>query len=204
MSEHREDALIARAKKGEQAAFGELVERYQQRVYALCLGMCKNPEDAAEAAQDAFFSAWQGLPFFRGESSFSTWLYRLSSNACIDLLRRENRHKAAAGPSLNDEALGLDLPDPAPSPVEASEQRELQALIREGLQSLSPEHRSVLVLRELQQLHYEEIAEALDLDVGTVKSRISRARRQLRKFLLEKGNFFPSPSSKKAEKEKRP
>lgn len=204
MTDEREARWVEAARQGDQDAFASLIQLYEKRVFALTLRMCGSAEDAAEAAQDAFLAAWQGLPFFRGESSFSTWLYRLASNACIDLLRREKRHRTAAGPSLNDEEVHLDAPDPAPTPHEAAEQRELREAIEKGLQSLSPQHREVLILREIQQLSYEEIARSLDLDVGTVKSRISRARRQLRIFLLESGNFSLPSASKPAEKENRP
>ena len=171
-----EHELLNRARDGDQAAFGELVRLYEKKVYALTLRMCKNPEDAAEAAQEAFLAAWQGLKFFRGESSFSTWLYRLASNASVDLLRREQRHKAAAGPSLNDEDTFIDIVDDAPSPQLSAERRELKEQVEAGLRELTPEHRAVLILREMHQLSYDEIAAALDLDTGTVKSRISRAR----------------------------
>lgn len=196
MNDLQEQRWLDAARGGDQEAFAALVRLYEKRVFALTLRMCKNPEDAAEAAQDAFLAAWQGLRFFRGESSFSTWLYRLASNACVDLLRREGRHRAAVGPSLNDEELGLDAPDPAPTPHEAAEQKELRDVIDAGLQSLSENHRKVLILREIHQLTYDEIASTLDLDVGTVKSRISRGRKQLRKFFLESGNFsLPSSSN---------
>lgn len=192
---------IDAARQGDQAAFEQLVLLYEKRVFALTLRMCKNPEDAAEAAQEAFLAAWQGLPFFRGDASFSTWLYRLASNACVDLLRREGRHRAAAGPSLNDEELNLDVPDRAPSPQAMAEQTELRTQIEAGLAALPPDYRQVLILREMHQRTYDEIADILDLDLGTVKSRISRGRKQLRKILLESGNFSAAPASKKTEKE---
>ena len=197
----QEQNWIQAAKSGDQAAFGHLVETYQKRVYALTVRMCPTRELAEEAAQEAFLSAWQGLPFFRGDSAFSTWLYRLVSNACVDLLRRDGRRRASAGPSLDDEELNLDVPDPAPSPQDAAERQELREEIERGLSALSPEHREVLILREIHQLRYDEIADSLSLDVGTVKSRISRARKQLRNFLLKSGNFSPLPASKGTEKE---
>lgn len=195
-----EHELLNRARDGDQAAFGELVRLYEKKVYALTLRMCKNPEDAAEAAQEAFLAAWQGLKFFRGESSFSTWLYRLASNASVDLLRREQRHKAAAGPSLNDEDTFIDVVDDAPSPQLSAERRELKEQVEAGLRELTPEHRAVLILREMHQLSYDEIAAALDLDTGTVKSRISRARKQLRNILLKSGNFSPPQPSKEVKR----
>ena len=202
MTGPQEQRWVAAAREGDQGAFEELVRLYEKRVLALTQRMCKNPEDAAEAAQEAFFAAWQGLGSFRGDSSFSTWLYRLASNACVDLLRREGRRQAAV--SLDDEDLNLDLPSPAPSPQEEAERRELGEQIEEGLRALPPEYRAVLVLREIQQLRYDEIAGALGLDVGTVKSRISRGRKRLRAFLLESGNFSPPPPSKGTGKEGRP
>ena len=195
--DNQEQNWIQSARNGDQAAFGELVMKYQKRVYALTVRMCPTPELAEEAAQEAFLSAWQGLPFFRGDSAFSTWLYRLASNACVDLLRKEGRHQ---GPFLDDEAVSAEVPDTRPTPEAAAEQKELRAQIEAGLRTLSPEHREVLILREIQQLSYDEIADALSLDLGTVKSRISRGRRQLRNFLMEQGNFSAPATSKKPER----
>ena len=157
-------------------------------------------EKARQGDQEAFLSAWQGLKFFRGEASFSTWLYRLASNACVDLLRKEQRHRAVSGPSLNDGDTYMDIADDAATPQELAERSELREQIEEGLQSLSPEHREVLILRELHQLSYDEIAQTLDLDTGTVKSRISRGRKALRNFLLQSGNFSPPGASKEMKK----
>ena len=199
--EKQEQQWVEAARQGDQSAFEQLVHLYEKRVLALTTRMCKNPADAEEAAQEAFLSAWQGLPFFRGDASFSTWLYRLASNACVDLLRREGRRQSAAGPSLNDEEVQLEVPDTAPSPQEQAERAELRQQIEAGLQALTPDHRQVLLLREMHQLSYDEIAQTLDVDVGTVKSRINRGRKQLRNFLLRSGNFSPPPASKEAGKE---
>ena len=185
----QEHNLIQAARNGDQAAFGELVQQYQKRVFALAVRMCPTPELAEEAAQEAFLAAWQGLPFFRGDSAFATWLYRLTSNACVDLLRKENRHQ---GPSLDDETVSAEVPDPAPTPEKAVEQQELRRQIEAGLQTLSPEHREVLLLRQMQGLSYQEIGAALRLEGGTVKARISRAKRQLRTILAE-GNLLGEP-----------
>ena len=198
----QEQEWVVAARRGDQRAFEELVRLYEKRVLALTRRMCKNPEDAAEAAQEAFFAAWQGLKNFREESGFSTWLYRLASNACVDLLRREGRRQAAV--SLDDEELNLDIPSSISSPQEEAERRELGERIEEGLRALPPEYRAVLVLREIHQLRYEEIAGVLGLDIGTVKSRISRGRKRLRRFLLESGNISPPSPSKEAGKEGRP
>lgn len=201
MTDLREQAWIAAARAGDQGAFEELVRLYEKRVLALTLRMCKNQEDAAEAAQEAFLAAWQGLGSFRGDSSFSTWLYRLASNACVDLLRREGKRRASL--SLDDGELNLDIPASIPSPQEEAERRELRERIEEGLRALPPDYRAALVLREIQQLRYDEISQALGVDIGTVKSRISRGRKKLRSFLLARGNFSPPPPSKETGREGR-
>lgn len=201
MTDKQEEILVDSARQGDQEAFAQLIRLYEKRIFALTLRMCKNPADAEEAAQEAFLAAWQGLAFFRGDSSFSTWLYRLASNACVDLLRREGRHRSAAGPSLNDEDVFVDAVDPAPTPHMLAEQAELRRQIEEGLAALPEDYRQVLILREIHQRSYDEISEILSLDLGTVKSRINRGRKRLRKFLLESGNFSAPPASKEAGKE---
>ena len=198
---NEEQQWIDAARRGDQAAFEQLVRRYEKRVFALTGRMCRNPSDAEEAAQETFLAAWQGLPFFRGEASFATWLYRLASNACVDLLRREGRHQAGAGISLDDGESGFNPPDPAPSPQALAERAELRQQIEAALAELPPEYRQVLILRELHQRTYDEIAEICSLDLGTVKSRISRGRKRLRKILLESGNFSAAAASKETGKE---
>ena len=188
-----EKELVDRARGGDEDAFAALVERNQGRIYALTLRMTGNPEDAAELCQEAFLNAWRGLPRFQGESAFSTWLYRLASNAAIDYLRRQRKQRGEL--SLDDEELGLDAVDAGPGPQDAAEGEEVRSAVAAGLGALSEGHRQVLVLRELQGLSYEEIAAVLAVDLGTVKSRISRARSALRKILLENGNlsgYLPS------------
>lgn len=175
------DELVRAAAGGDEDAFAQLVALHEKKVYNLALRMCGDPEDAWDAAQEAFLSAWRGLPSFRGEAGFSTWLYRLTSNAAIDLLRRNKRQRGEA--SLDDENLGIDAVDRAPSPQEQAEAAELRGAVTAGLFRLSDAHRQALILREVQGLSYEEIAAALAVDMGTVKSRISRARSALRKIL---------------------
>lgn len=188
-----EQELICAAAGGDEAAFGELVQMYESKAYHLALRMCGNAEDAGDVAQDAFLAVWRGLPSFRGESGFSTWLYRLVSNAAIDHLRRTKHQRAAV--SLDDGEWRPDVVDEAPSPQERAERVELRDAVAQGLERLSDDHRTILVMREVQELSYEEIAQTLSLDMGTVKSRISRARNSLRKILLKGGNlseYLPS------------
>ena len=188
-----EQELVRAAAGGDTEAFERLVRTYENKIYHLALRMCGSADEAADIAQEAFLAAWRGLPSFRGEAGFATWLYRLTSNAAIDYLRRQKKQRGDM--SLDDEELGLAAVDSGPSPQETAEGSELRSAVAAGLNQLSEGHRQVLVLREIQGLSYEEIASVLELDIGTVKSRISRARSSLRKILLENGNlsgYLPS------------
>lgn len=179
---------IAQAKRGDADAFAFLVETYETSVYRLALRMCGNAHDAEEVAQEAFVAAWKGLPAFRGESKFSSWLYQLTTNAAIDFLRREKRHRTAT--PIEDE------PEPATpdTPQQALEESEVRHALQQALDTLTPEHREIFLLRQMRQLSYEEIGRLLGLESGTVKSRLSRAKKQLREILTQKGNLF-APSS---------
>ena len=188
-----EQELVRAAAGGDTEAFERLVRTYENKIYHLALRMCGSADEAADIAQEAFLAAWRGLPSFRGDSGFATWLYRLTSNAAIDYLRRQKKQRGDM--SLDDEELGLDAVDTGPGPQDAAERTEVRSVVAAGLQELSEGHRQVLVLREIQGLSYEEIADVLEVDLGTVKSRISRARSALRKILLQKGNlsgYLPS------------
>ena len=192
-----EQELVARAKAGDDEAFAQLMRDNEKRIYNLTLRMTGNPEDAMDLAQEAFLNAWRGLKFFKGDSAFSTWVYRLASNACIDHLRRQKRRQDISAPMpVNDEDDSTpDIPDERFQPEQELERQELRRAVAEGLEQLSDEHRQVLVMREINGLSYQEIGGILDLEAGTVKSRIARARNSLRKILVESGNFSNPPSS---------
>ena len=177
-----EKDLIRRAAQGDAEAFRQLVEAYQTPAYRLAARMC-GPDGAEDVTQEAFLAAWRGLPQFRGDCRFSTWLYRLVSNAAIDCLRREKKHRDTG--DVDD----LELPDGGPSPQEQAERSDTRDAVRRALDRLSPEHRQVLLLRFMQELDYGEIARALNVSEGTVKSRINRAKSKLREVLAA-GNFF--------------
>lgn len=177
-----EKDLICRAARGDAEAFRQLVEAYQTPAYRLAARMC-GPDSAEDVTQEAFLAAWRALPEFRGACRFSTWLYRLVSNAAIDCLRREKKHRDTG--DVDD----LELPDGGPSPQEQAERSDTRDAVRRALDRLSPEHRQVLLLRFMQELDYGEIARALNVSEGTVKSRINRAKSKLREVLAA-GNFF--------------
>ena len=199
-----EQELVSRARAGDQDAFEQLVLANQNKVYTLTFRMVNDREEAEDLAQEAFLKAWQGLPSFQGDSSFSTWVYRLATNVCIDFLRKQKRRKDIEPVvSLDDEESGWTEPaDWDQDPQRHLEQSERTAAVSRGLQALPDHHRQVLVMRELSGLSYQEIGQALGLDPGTVKSRISRARLALRKILLEDGNFFDRLPSKPADRGK--
>ncbi len=187
--------IVEHAKKGDAAAFEELVNRYQNSVYRLALRMCGNAHDAEEVAQEAFVAAWRGLPSFRGESKFSSWLYQLTSNAAVDFLRREKRHRNTTPVEEQTELAAEGTPQ---QDAEASEVREN---LQKALLALTPEHRQIFLLRQMEQLSYEEIGQLLRLEIGTVKSRLNRAKKQLRQILLRQGNIFESSSVKQSGEE---
>lgn len=192
-----EMTLVLKAAKGDQSAFEQLVLTYQKPVYNLALRMTGNAEDANDLAQEAFLNAWRGLPNFKFDASFSTWIYRLTSNACISFLRQKKRRATVSAVYLDEdnEQQELSFPDPAPQPEERILKQEEHARIREALESLEPEYREALSLSVFAGQSYGQIAEILGVREGTVKSRISRAREKLRKKLLQTGNKTISVSS---------
>ena len=192
-----EREIIERVLAGDNDAFGLLVEAYQTRVYNLALRLFGNRDDAFDLAQESFFRAWRSLSGFQFESSFSTWLFRLCSNICLDWLRAKKRRPTVSMSTVDDEGeeSQLELPDPGKSPEElllAAEERE--ALAR-AMNQLPVEYREILTLRAIHDLSYTEIAEILKIKEGTVKSRLSRARLALRNKLLQNGNKTASDSS---------
>ena len=186
--------LILACQRGDEAAFEALIRLHEKKVYALCRRMCRDEDDALEAAQDAFLAVWRGIGSFRADAAFSTWLYRLASNACLDLLRRGKKHGGHV--ALDDGEARLDPVDPAPQPEEAAVRAETRRMVREALYALPDDYRQILLLRETEQLSYAEIAAVTGLEPGTVKSRISRARSALRNHLAASGNFFEYHASK--------
>jgi len=181
--------LVQRARGGDRDAFRQLVERYQRKVAALALGMLRNQEDALDVVQDTFTKAYQSLDRFKGDSSFYTWVYRIAANLCIDHQRRESR--ATHLPYDHDDRSGgigegtlLDG-TPHDQPFDRTRDAELGRRLRSAIAELTPEHRAVILLREVDGLSYEEISQVLQCPKGTVMSRLHYARRQLQARLRE-------------------
>jgi len=188
----RKDAqCIERALRGDISGFQELVERYERRAYAIALSVIRNPDDAKDIAQEAFIRVYQKLEGFKGESSFYTWLYRIVFNLAVDLSRKRYRTREIGFVDPGKEGVSLEtisesehsgkIPDPAQVTLRA----ELSSKIETALQTLSPEHRAVIVLREMDGLSYSEIAESVQISKGTVMSRLHHARKRLQLALRE-------------------
>ena len=174
--------LIAECLAGRTAAFGDLVRRYQDRLFNAVFRVVENADDAADVVQDAFINAYQSLNSFKGDSEFFTWLYRIAFNAAISLRRKR---KVVLRLDGEDGEKGAEPADPSDlvRPGLALERAEEDAHLVAALNRLSPEHRAVLVLKDLEDQKYEEIAEVLDVPIGTVRSRLHRARLELRDLL---------------------
>ena len=197
MTREQEAMIVRKVLQGDVNAFEKLVTEYEKGVYAIALRMTGNPEDASDMTPEAFIKAYNSLQSFRGDSKFSVWLYRIASNVCLDFLRSRSR-KPTVSLSVEDdegEETQLDVADESQSPELLLERSLTRDAVQRGLQALPPDYRQILLLREIQGLSYEEIADVLRIEVGTVKSRIFRARKRLCAFLVEDGNIPDFASS---------
>ena len=198
----QDELLIRRAQRGDADAFAQLLLEHQKNVYNLCYRMAGNPDDAMDLSQETFLRAWRCLDQYQFASAFSTWLYRLCSNICIDFLRRRRRQQTV--PLTFEDADGEEqtyaVPDAQPLPEEQVELKLTRETLAAAMAQLLPEHRAVLQLRVVNEMSYEQIADVLDIQIGTVKSRLSRARNQLKK-ILERGNLSRRASSESMEGE---
>lgn len=186
--------LIAETLAGQTAAFGKLVQKYQDRLFNTIAHLAGNSEDARDIVQEAFVQAFVKLESFRGSSAFYTWLYRIAFNISAGWRRK---HRVVGSLDRSREELGMEPADNGDSPLEQLEQQERCGQVRQALGRLSDEHRKILVLREIEGCEYESIAEILDLPIGTVRSRLHRARLQLRDELVKIEGFGPSTFSRK-------
>lgn len=202
LTQEEEHHIIDDIRSGNVNAFEQLVEDQSKIVYNLCLRMVGNEQDACDLSQEAFLKAYTNLSAFRGDSKFSSWLYRMTTNLCLDFLRRRSRQKTVLLTYDTDDGGEnfLQIPDNAPSPEAEAERQELRDAVRQGLSELPESQREILLLREIGQLSYEEIARQLALEPGTVKSRIFRARKRLCEILIKDGNLSDALPSKQQKK----
>ncbi len=187
-----EPDLIARSQQGDLDAFNLLVERYQRPLYNLCLRMLASRQSAEDATQEALLSAYRSLQRFRA-GGFRAWLFRIAVNACHDeQRRRRSRPALSLDVPQGEDQLAIDVPDPGPSPEDQLHQHELGRALRDALSRLPDDQRLAIVLCDVQGLDYAEIAETMRVSLGTVKSRISRARARLRDLLAAQRELLPS------------
>lgn len=171
--------------------FEALAAPQEKRVYAVCYHMMGNREDAMDCAQEAMLKAFRAFDSFRGEAGFATWLTRIAVNTCTDALRK--RSNVVSLDAMREDT-GFDVPDEEPSPYTQMEAAERRRLLREGMEALPPEMRQMIVLRDVEGMRYEEVAQAMQVPLGTVKSRISRAREKLSGILRKSSELFSSQS----------
>jgi len=182
--------LVKRCQAGDTEAFDELVTRYRTRIFGMIYNMVHSEQDAWDLAQDSFVKAWRSIKRFRGHSSFYTWIYRIVMNVTIDWLRKK-QVKGECGEF--DDAIQLKEIDPASKtvpkadalPYETMERSEIRARIENAIAQLSPEHRAVILMKEIEDMHYHEIAETLRCSIGTVMSRLFYARKKLQNLLKD-------------------
>ena len=206
MTREEEARLVREIRAGDGDAFETLVREHQTRVYNLALRMTGTEEDALEISQETFLKPWRTLGKYRGDCSLGSWLYRIASNLSIDLLRKNKRRQTEKVVSLDDpgeDGRPLELPDLREEPQTILEREENRRAVWECLEKLPEEQKLILVLRDVNGLSYEEIAASMGLELGTVKSRIFRAREKLANLLLDRGTFDLIPSSNNRKKGRR-
>ena len=193
-----EKALVQKAKAGDRDAFAALVSAYEGKIYNLALRYLGNREDAMDASQEVFLRVFRFLPGFQEESGFSTWIYRIGVNVCKDMLaKRAKRGELSLElPDEEEDYRTAEVADRRYDPEAIVEQADLRESLAEAIGQLPQQQREMIVLRDIQGLSYEEIGQVLSLEAGTVKSRLSRARENLRKKLLQSGNIFGVSPSK--------
>lgn len=192
-SEKPENLLVKQASEGNMQAYEELIRAYQKKVYNIAFRMMGNSEDAEDIAQETFIKVYRSLSKFRGDSAFSTWLYRIATNISIDQLRKKkNRMVVYIDNNVEGEEgdIQRQLKDDSPSPEDIAETKELKNTVQNAINRLSPDHKAVIVLRDIKGLQYDEIARILNCPEGTIKSRINRARLSLHSLLSGNRELF--------------
>ena len=186
--ERNERDMIERASRGDAAAFNQLMEQHERRMYAVSLRMCGNREDAQDCLQEAMLRVYRAIGGFKGQSSFSTWVYRITMNTCLDELRRKKNRQNTSLDNLLD--MGWSPADETNAPEKQAMRSELRRNLNRAIRELPEEMRAAVVLRDIQGFSYDEIARMLEINVGTIKSRISRGREKLREKMKENAELF--------------
>ena len=189
-----DEELVKKAQADDERAFGELIGRYESKVYSLALKMLRNPEDAEDVLQETFLRAYRGIKSFQGNSTFSTWIYRITANSALMRLRKKQLPMVSIDDADEREA-PINIADWAPSPVEQLLSQETQVAMNEAIDALPPEFRQVFVLRDIDELSNAEVADILDLSVAAVKSRLHRARLKVRNRLA---TYFGESKTRRA------
>ena len=193
MTPEQEKQVIQKILAGDRTAFAQIVDAHEKQVYNLALRTLQNPEDAQDITQEVFLKVYSDIGSFRGDSRLSVWLYRVTYNLCIDLLRKQKRRPTVSLTyETEDGEEEMDFPDTRYTPETELERRELQSAVQDALAQLSEEHRRILLMREFEDFSYTEIARLLGIQEGTVKSRIARARERVAKYLVKSGTFSAS------------
>lgn len=182
-----DNELVSASRDGKTDAYEELVHRHRDKIYARAFSMVRNEEQALDLSQEAWIKGWQRLHQFHGDSSFATWMTRITINLCLDYLRKAKRQRAESVEALEENQGGVErhLPVIVPNPTARIERAELREKIDQALGRLSEDHRTVLVLHEFEELAYKEIAERLKCSIGTVMSRLFYARRKMAAAMRE-------------------
>lgn len=176
--------FVRHSQRGDETAFGELVRRHQQPVFRFCVRILKNAEDAEDIAQETFVQAYRNIKKFRPKAKFSTWLFTIARNLSLNLIRDEKRGRRIMV-SVDDDNAGVNLVDDAARrPDRLATGGETSELVRTAIDKLLPDHKTIIVLRDLEGFSYDEIAEVMNCRAGTVKSRLSRARQHLKEILV--------------------
>jgi RNA polymerase sigma-70 factor (ECF subfamily) len=189
--------IVALAKNGDHNAFEQIVTTYEKKVYNMALRYTGNPEDALDICQEVFLRVYRFLPKYRGESTLSTWIYRVTMNVCHDMSgNRTNIYELSLDSKADDDEPTAEIADRRYDPEKEFEKKQTRQLVQQAISMLDSDHRDVIIMRDINGLSYDEISRVLQVSSGTVKSRISRAREKMKNFLIKSGNFFEEMQSK--------
>lgn len=187
-----EDILIKKSKKGDIDAFEELIGNYQKKSYNIALKMLKNPEDAMDVSQEALIKVYKSIKKFENKSSFSTWMYRIVVNTCLDFIKKDKKNLLYLDKPIETEEgnIKMEVIDDYNTPENLLEKKLTKKLVKDSINMLKDEYKSIIILRDMEGFSYEEISKILEIPIGTVKSRIKRARDNLKIIIINSEQYF--------------